>query len=268
METTYVELRYLPRVRWAALRELRGCDQQLARGADTAVAIRLLDSLLVDAPGPALQPGMAARLPAADRDGLLAAVYLNTYGPRIAGVIACTACGQRFEIDFDLPSLRAALPARAMANHGELDGHLTYRLDDGRVVRLPTGEDELAVWHMAPADAFPDLLRRCVVEGEWSSDPQAVEAAMQAIAPLLDTELEAHCPECATVNTVAFNIQHFLLEAIAAEQPQLNADVHRIASAYGWDLATILDLPRRDRRAYVALIEGDASRMDQRMVAL
>lgn len=268
METTYVELRYLPQVRWAALRELRGRDQQLARGADTAVALRLLDSLLVAAPGTSLQPGMAARLPAADRDRLLAEVYLTTYGPRIAGTLVCATCGQRFEIDFDLPSLCAALPVQVMPGSGEVDGHLTYRLDDGRIVRLPTGEDELAVWHMAPVDAFQNLLRRCVMEGEWSADPGAVAAAMQAIAPLLDTELDARCPECGTVNAVAFNIQHYLLEAIAAEQPRLNLEVHRIASTYGWELATILDLPRSERRAYVALIEGDANRIDQRTRAL
>ena len=44
--------------------------------------------------------------------------------------------------------------------------------------------------------------------------------------------------------------------------------MHWIASTYGWELATILDLPRSERRAYVALIEGDANRIDQRTRAL
>lgn len=267
MGTSYVEIRYMPQVRWAALRELRGCDQQLVRDVDTATAIRLLDSLLVDAPGASLQPGMAVRLAAADRDRLLAQVYSDNYSARIGGVIVCAACAERFEIDFDLAGMCAAMVAQAQP-HGEAGGHYTYRLEDGRVIRLPTGEDELAVWRMAPAAAADELLRRCVLEGDWSVAAPAVAGALQAIAPLLDTELDARCPECGSANVIAFNIQHFLLAAIAGEERQLRQDVHTIAATYGWELATILDLPRSERRAYVELIVGDAFRREQRVHAL
>ena len=268
MESVTVELRYLPQVRWAALREVRGCDQLLVRSGDTAAAIRLLDSLFVAAPAPALQPGMAARLTAADRDRLLAAVHRSTFGPRVSGALVCTSCNQGFTLDFDLAVLEATMPAQVTEQRSEMGGHFVYQLEDGRLIRLPTGEDELAVARMAPDAAISELLRRCVVEGEWSTAPEAVQLALQTCGPLLDMALDAQCPECGSANLFNFNLQHFVLSAIAAEELQLYEDVHRIARAYGWALAAILELPRSSRRAFVALIEREGSRMNQRSYAL
>ena len=63
---------------------------------------------------------------------------------------------------------------------------------------------------------------------------------------------------CEHEQKVHFNIQDYLLGALQAEQRQIAQEVHLLALTYRWNLNDILSLPRRQRRAYVALIQSQA----------
>lgn len=257
MSANTVGLSFVQGVRWARLDELKGGDEQMVDGSDTSVAIRLLDRLLVDGPDPMLRPGQAAILAAADRDRLLAAIYRDTFGSRIAGTVTCHACGKAFDLDFDLIELQRALqPAETPAPVAD-NGHIAFALADGRRFRLPTGEDEMAVWHLSADDALAELLRRCVLKGDPNVDPESIQATMKAVAPLMDAELDGHCPECGENQAIHFDIQRYLLSALQAEQPRLIQEIHRLATAYGWTLREILDLTRSQRQAHANLIEAE-----------
>jgi hypothetical protein len=246
-----------PRVR---LKELTGADEQMIDACDTLAAIRLLDRLISEVSGPVPLPGKAASLPSADRDRLLCAIYRNTYGSRISGTVACASCGKAFDLDFDLIKLQAALQPAGVAYPKFANDQMAFVMADGRSFRLPTGEDELAVWHLPADKALAELLQRCVLEGDPHLAPQSVQAVMEAVAPLLDVELTGHCPECGHYQAIHFDIQSFLLSALQAEKPRLMREVHRLATAYGWPLGEILNLSRSQRRAYVKLIEDEANR--------
>ncbi len=260
MSMDYVALSFVPGTAWAGLRELCGHDEQMVEGAGTAVAIQLLDRLLADGPAKMIEPGSAITLAAADRDRLLAAVYVRTFGSKIVGTITCRACANPFDLDFDLPDLTATLQPDGEFISAQENGQLTFRLADGRCFRLPTGEDELAVWHLAAEQAERELLRRCVIEGDPLVEPEQVQTAMNAVAPVLDLDLDALCPECGEKQSIHFDIQDYLLAALMSEQPRLTQEVHCIARAYGWGLSEILGLRRSQRRAYVDLIVTEASR--------
>lgn len=141
------------------------------------------------------------------------------------------------------------------------DGH--FQLQDGRRFRLPTGEDEYTVLSLPPAEAEEGLLQRCLIEegdvSEGADSNLTVQAAMETLAPLVDLDLDARCPECGTEQSVHFDIQHYLLSALCQERHQLAVEVHRLASVYGWNLNEILDLSRSQRRALVELIESERS---------
>jgi hypothetical protein len=259
MTTGDVTWDLLPGGARAGLREVCGYDEEAVHGADTISAIQLLDRLLIAAPGTSLQPGSAARLTAADRDRLLAAVYQQTYGPRIEGTVPCTRCGTAFDLDFSLPDLLADLGSRPRTTGVEKGPAGVFVLPDGRCFRLPTGEDEYAVWHLPPDEAEKSLLARCMVEGDATAEPAAVQAAMWEAAPLLDVELEARCPECGEVQPIHFDLQSHLLSALLSERQQLTREVHRLATTYRWSLPDILGLARSQRRALVALIEAEAA---------
>lgn len=239
------------------LRELCGYDEEAVHGADTMSAVELLDRLLVDAPGATLHPGSAARLTAAERDRLLAIVYQHTYGPRIAGTLHCQQCGSAFDLDFALPALLADLASLPQTTGVQPGPAGTYLLPDGRRFRLPTAEDEFAVWHLPPDEAEKSLLARCVVEGDPAVAPQTLQAAMREAGPLLNTELEARCPECGQRQTLGFDLQSYLLSALRFERQQLTREVHRLALMYRWSRPDILGLTRSQRRALVALIEAE-----------
>lgn len=259
MPAVCVTLGLVPGGARAGLREICGCDEESVQGTDTITAIQLLDRLLLDLPGIHFGPGAAALLSPSDRDRLLAALYVLIYGPRVESTVRCAQCGDPFDLDFSLQELLASVgPAETTGVAGGPDG--LFVLPDGRRFRLPTGEDEYAVGHLSPDEAERQLLARCMVEGDPTVAPEVVQTAMREVAPLLDLELEAHCPECGAIQSIHFDIQAYLLSALRSERGQLAREVHRLATAYGWSLTDIMGLSRSQRRSYVALIEADASR--------
>lgn len=242
---------------WAALRDLTGHDELSVTGTDTLAAIALLDRLTMDVPGAALKPGHVSRLTAADRDRLLATVYQRLYGSRVTSSPACRTCGERYDMAFELPDLLASVQPDAAAVVVAGDG--TYQLPDGTNFRLPTGIDELAIMGMPPDQARQTLLARCMLSGAPGS-AERIEAAMDAVGPVIDLDLATHCPECSAEQTVHFNLQTYLLAALRGESAIIAGEVHQLARAYGWGLSDILSLTRQQRRTYVNLIEAEATR--------
>ena len=257
MSIDQVPLHFASGSRWACLRELCGRDEQVIEGTGTVEAIRLIDRLLVAASGAEMGPGKAKELTTADRDRLLAAIYRRTYGSRIESTVHCHICDAPFDIDFSLEALLRHLDSETAQIQSEKGSDGVFNLPDGRCFRLPTGEDEYAVLGMATEKAERILLERCLVEGDPTKDPEVLQRAMKELAPVLDLDMEARCPECDQQQTVHFDIQYYLLYMLRQEQKQLALEVHRLATAYGWSLNEILGLPRSMRKTYVKLVESE-----------
>jgi hypothetical protein len=228
------------------VRELTGRDEFSVLGTNTANAIDLLSGLIDTG---------AIDLVAADRDRLLAAVYRRAFGDRIESTLTCSECKQPFDIDFSLSSVVASI------NESDSSGEWV-RLADGRFeaangfsFRLPTGRDELEAIGMPAQEVESLLLRRCTEGHEWPEGNVAFEELLEQVAPIIDLELVARCPECRHVQRIQFDIQTYLLGALLAERRRLLADINRIAGAYSWSLDEILSLARSDRRLLVELIE-------------
>jgi hypothetical protein len=250
-----VSCRFISGLRRLRLSELTGFDEQFVADTHTATAISLIDRLLirVDSSSP-----NASALTASDRDRLLAAVYERTFGPRIHSTTHCAGCDQPFDLEFSLEQLRGMLdaPTEAAAD-SQPDG--TFRTASGVRFRLPTGEDELAASAVAPDQAVRILIERCVLEPEADASIAAIEDAIEQVAPVLDVDLNAVCPECGQVQIVHFDMQFYLLRAIEQSRVQVARDAHLLAMAYGWSYQEILGLPRSVRRTFVGLIEADRS---------
>jgi hypothetical protein len=243
-----------------ALRELTGFDEHLVEDTGTAAAIRLLDALVVSIPGSQAGRGAAAELCASDRDRLLAAVYRRTYGDRIESTTQCRRCGSLFDLSFSLQELSASLEAQRNQEAAELLPDGTFRLRGGGRFRLPTGREECAVAELPPQEATRALRTSCVAEGEAELDPEALDGALAQVAPVLDLDLDARCPECGQSQTIHFDIQSYLLSALLKERRRFTTEVHRLAVAYGWSLHEILSLRRSERRAFVELVEAEMPR--------
>ena len=240
--------------RWALVHELRGIDEQSVGGRSSLDAVRLLDRLLVNEAGTAVEPGFAASLTIPERDLLLAAVWQMSWSDGIEGTLTCSSCAEPFDFAFRLDELAEQVRS-ATADLPCDDG--TYSTIDGLRFRLPTADDERAVSGLGEVAAAETLLRRCVVGGDVDTRGGEIEAAMEAVGSGIDVDFDVQCPECAAVQEVRFQIQDYLLGAITSDWPGLIDEVHRIALAYRWGLSEIMSMSRSSRRAFNAILDGD-----------
>ena len=106
-------------------------------------------------------------------------------------------------------------------------------------------------------------MHRCAVDDGPVPDAVALGAALEAVAPVADLNLDATCPECGEAQLVHFDLQAYLLESIAADRARLMRDVHALASGYGWSLEAIFGLSRRERRTLATLADASAIRRER-----
>jgi hypothetical protein len=78
---------------------------------------------------------------------------------------------------------------------------------------------------------------------------------LNRIAPIIDLDMHACCPECGVDQTVHFDLQHFFLERLLQDRHWLLHEIHTLANAYRWRLDDILKLSRKDRKELTNLID-------------
>ena len=249
------------RCREASLRALSGSDEETIGDASSwpspAARVTALLAAAVMRLG-TLAPIGAEQIRALtvlDRDTLLIALRQRLFGDRVQSTIVCPTadCGKPIDLDFHLSDL--PVPDRS-------DDTQRYELAvDGRsvVYRLPNGGDQEAAAELAGTDmdqAEQLILRRCVEDFDALSPDQvvALQAEMARRDPQLDTEFDAHCPECGRDFGVHFDIQDFLLREISGTRLQLYRQVHTLAWYYHWSEAEILAMPFQKRRIYLDLL--------------
>lgn len=246
---------------WAILRDITGVEEQAITSTTTADAIHLLENLLVSSHPGSLKCEALSGVTAWDRDRLLAVVYIRIYGPRIKSTVSCVHCHKAFDLDFSLPHLLESLSLDNVAKEVQVIQDGIYEFSDGLQFRLPTGEDEYAVMGLSQEEAVQELLKRCIQNVSENVNVQnrteEVQTAMEAIAPLIDLELDARCPECGQEQQVHFDLQHYLLSALSGERTLLMREIHALASTYGWSLTDILSLPRSQRKSLASLVDAD-----------
>ena len=258
MNIDYIPLHFLPGSPWAALRELCGADEQSVSGTGAVDAIRLVDRLLVQTPGTGIGPGNAKKLTTADRDRLLAAIYTHTYGACIKSTVDCHKCKAAFDLDFSLEELVDHLYANTDNVNLEKDADGMFKLAGGPGFRLPTGEDEYRVLGLPAEKAEAELLARCIKNTGTKGKQKKLQDTMKALAPIVDIDMNAQCPQCQYNQKVHFDIQFYLLSSIIQERNRVNREIHCLAYAYGWGLQEILHLPRGSRKTLVRLIEAES----------
>jgi hypothetical protein len=234
----------------ARLRELRGADE--LRAAESGV-IALLRELLEPVGHNDLHREALGDLTVSDRDRVLAELYVAAFGDAVACRWACEKCREPFEIELSMRALSAsALAGGTTQCVREPDGH--YATPAGTRFRLPTLDDQQHLSGLPQERVQSALVERCV---ERVCADEDVDTLMAEVGPLLDLDLSASCPACDAAQSVPFEIQQFLHGVMMRERRWLTREVHRLATAYGWGLSEILELPRSLRREYVALVEAE-----------
>jgi len=229
--------------RLARLREPTGGDELAVGGIDTRSCVALLDRIVEGAPCP------AADLSASDRDGLLAALHRALWGDRVVSTLRCEACGEPYDLAFELSWLQRALLAQC--DRGRVAAPRTIEAADGARFTLPSAEEEDAAAALGPAAGRAQLV--AAITGGDGADTD-IAARLDALAPLIDVDLDTSCAECGHAALARFDIQSFVLQRLLDERDGVLGEVHALAASYGWALAEILSLPRALRRSLVERI--------------
>ncbi|MEM7357544.1 MAG: hypothetical protein AAF431_00390 [Pseudomonadota bacterium] len=256
----------------AHLRSITGLEEQALEAINSLSAIDLLDRLLLDSSLADVKPGQAKSLPISERDKLLAAVFIDLFGSDIENTVDCQQCAEQFELNFSLAAVQqnlAQTEAEGVKKFGDRlnrngSAHYVYTLDDGREIefRLPTGEDEISFLHQLSHSSVAEpnavnLLTQCVLSDLHAGDEEFVESVLEHIAPNLDIELDAECPECAHAHKFMFNLQDYLLRKLHNDRPGLQREIHALAINYGWSLEQILSLTRHDRTSLFTMTQSE-----------
>ncbi|MEP6762790.1 MAG: hypothetical protein ABJB66_00700 [Gemmatimonadaceae bacterium] len=201
-----------------------------------------------------------ARLSIGERDRLLLAVRIGTFGKHLECETACPSCGTRLQLAFDAAQL--IVPQRTV-NASDLE--LT---DDDWTVRfrLPDSNDLAACSAniVENGDAADILAERCmtVTSSQQSATNsvipnrirERVTERMSVLDPQADVSLSLHCAACSHEWQAPFDPAAFLLHEVDGYAARLTTEVHRLARAYGWSEASILEMSPVRRRRYLSLL--------------
>jgi hypothetical protein len=168
-------------------------------------------------------------------------------------------CGEEVELSFAIDEVRCDSVAESSSRRVvERDLEIEFR--------LPSSDD------LAAIDALDDLeaararlFERCVIRATRNGDAIApaelparivelVAARMAAADPQADVQLDVDCPSCAHAWREPFDIVTFFWSELAVFARRLLAEVHELASAYGWSEEQILNLSPARRNAYLEMV--------------
>src|SRR3954454_12972128 len=211
------------------------------RGRSTTLPERALD--LLTAGGYSGQP---EALVVGERDALLFELRERTFGAAISAVGSCPSCGELLEIE---------VAAADVLDEKAVDGRFELANGTPARFRLPTAGDLVAVAGAVDVEEGRRILLERCVDGELVPDDE--EAVVRRIAeadPRARIELALECPDCGHPWSAPFDIVSFLWSELDACARRLVADVHTLASAYGWRESDVLALSRARRDAYLELV--------------
>jgi hypothetical protein len=189
-----------------------------------------------------------ARLTIGERDRLLLALRIGTFGNRLDCETRCPACDTRLELSFDAFQLLTPSPRREEADFEIVDDDWTVRF------RLPTSNDIAA---MPDADELALALTSVVSGSESVSTArirQRVSERMAVLDPQADISLDLGCVACEHRWQAPFDPAAFLFREVEAAVSRLTSEVHQLARAYAWSEESILAMGATRRRRYLDLV--------------
>lgn len=231
-----------------------GADDIAFTEGDQAVlpaALRLLGRIAARADE---APADWSKLPVTDFEVLLLHLRHLVIGPVIASHVVCPRCHEQVEVSFPvadyIAAVRPTLPPGVTTRPG--DGSLM--LGDASF-RLPLVADLLAA-RQGPRPGVA-LRARCLAAGTPVRLHRRIENALTRLAPPVSGPVGGTCPGCGSQMQASFDVPDYVVAELRRLASGVYAEVHLLATAYGWSEATVLALPGSRRRHYAELVRSD-----------
>jgi hypothetical protein len=225
------------------------------RGRDQRAAERALT--ILEAAFPDADPGTLEALSLGRRDERLLSVHRAMFGRDLEATVTCPRCAEQLEFTFDTSRVDVA----PMPPPDDLT--LDWRGDAVRF-RLPDTSDWIAAGECRDSIAAHRLLvERCVL-GENRGRTNITELSDALLArvsarieesdPHAELRLELECPRCEMQWSAVLDVALFVWTELAAHARRLLAEVHTLASAYGWCESDILAMSDARRGCYLQMV--------------
>lgn len=220
---------------------------------------------LLDAAWPRPDAGDWARAPIGHRDAWLLDLHRILFGPELATTTRCPRCQERLDIAFRAEEIGLPPPALSAEPSAFRLSAKGYDVE----YRLPTSEDLLAASAQSsdPDDVAATLLDRCILNARRrgravaAADlPEPVVAGLAAGVQTQDPGVEIRvalvCEDCGYGWEIDFDpVLHVAAELDDWAQ-RLLAEVHLLASAYGWAERDIVAMSPLRRQIYLDMVRG------------
>ena len=188
-------------------------------------------------------------LPLAERDRRLLELRQASFGPTLALIADCPACGAASELEVEAAALAASLPS-PVAEAVEADGR---RIE----VRALDSRDLAAAAAAAEAEVAPLLRRRLTGEPD---PPEALRSRLDALIEAREAAGELSfaltCADCGAGWRETLDVPALVWAEVEAAAHRLLGEVAELAAAFRWSEAEILGLSEARRRVYLALARG------------
>ena len=173
-----------------------------------------------------------AVMPLSAGDRVLLGIVERETGAPMELTVTCDACETVNSVVLAAASMPAAIARDAVCGWGGGVREPTY----GDLLGLPT----------EATDAVNELVRRCTV-GAPARPPTAAD--LDRVDDALTGPVVLVCAGCGAVTEAPVDVQRAALHRLTQMAEEVDAEVHLLAHAYHWDLATIEGLvPQRRRR--------------------
>lgn len=184
------------------------------------------------------------------RDAVLLALRERLFGSALTGITSCPGCGTEIELTFDASEVRRHAAA---ADETFTVAGIEFRLPRAADLERLEGITDLEAARAA-------LLASCIASTDV--DPQSISPAiseaaaarMSELDPQADVTFDLACPSCERAWREPFDVLTFLTGELAAHARRLLADVHLLASAYGWSESDIVRMSPRRRDVYIGML--------------
>lgn len=192
-----------------------------------------------------------------ERDTRLLGLREDLFGSQLEAVAECPSCAERLELSFTTSDVYAPSPSPAALQVSAAGYEIRFR--------LPNSADLTAI--AGHSDQRSALLERCIAavtqKGQGVSPAELPREAANAVVermaeadPQADVLVALTCSACAHSWSMPFDIVSYLWGEIEDQACRVVAEVHTLASAYGWSEESILGMTPWRRRMYLERVEA------------
>jgi hypothetical protein len=193
-----------------------------------------------------------ARLPLAERNAALLRLHSVTFGRKIEGFGVCAKCGQPLEFAMDADDLVRTLRAPEPETWVEDDLEMGMRPADSNDLAASmeaANEEDARALLLARTLGIEDADRVRLDRTDWIDrfDRLNASAEIRCVLPC------AHCGQRAALD---FDVAGFVWREIQVTARRLMAEIHRLASAYGWSEKAVVRMSAARRAAYLEMLNA------------